>query len=56
MGRTLRTIIEILHDEEAAWKLYRRTLRKEDQEAFDLLWRYARRHAAPSAMANRPIS
>ena len=28
---------------------------REDQEAFDALWRYARRHAAPSAMASRPM-
>ena len=55
MGRTLPTIIQVLHREEEEWKHFRRALRKEDQEAFDLLWRYARRHAAPASMASRPI-
>jgi hypothetical protein len=54
MGRTLPTIIQALHTEQDAWSLYRRSLRKEDQEAFDALWRCARRHAAPSSMASRP--
>jgi len=55
MGRTLPTIIEALHAEEQAWRHFRRALRKEDQEAFDALWRYARRHATPAAMASRSI-
>jgi hypothetical protein len=55
MGRTLPTIINTLQAEADAWKLFRRALRKEDQEAFDALWRYARRHAAPAAMASRPL-
>ena len=55
MGRTLPTIVQTLHDEEAVWKHFRRALRREDQEAFDALWRYARRHAAPAAMASRPM-
>jgi len=55
MGRTLPTIIQTLHDEEEVWKHFRRALRREDQEAFDALWRYARRQAAPAAMASRPM-
>ena len=55
MGRTLPTIVGALHAEEEAWKLFRRALRREDQEAFDLLWRHARRHTAPASMASRPI-
>jgi hypothetical protein len=55
MGRTLPTIVMTLQSEEAAWKLFRRALRKEDQEAFDALWRAARRHAAPASMASRPL-
>ena len=55
MGRTLPTIIQALRAEEEGWRLFRRALRKEDQEAFDLLWRLARRHAAPSSMAGRPM-
>ena len=55
MGRTLPTIVQLLHNEREEWKRFRRALRHEDQEAFDALWRYARRHAAPAAMASRPI-
>lgn len=55
MGRTLPTIVQTLQAEEAAWKHFRRALRKEDQEAFDALWRAARYHAAPAAMASRPM-
>lgn len=55
MGRTLPTIVQALKNEKEAWKLFRRALRAEDQEAFDALWRCARRHAAPAAMASRPL-
>ena len=55
MGRTLPTIVQTLKAEEEALKLFRRALRKEDQEAFDALWRFARYHAAPASMASRPM-
>ena len=55
MGRTLPTITQTLHAEEADWRHFRRALRREDQEAFDALWRHARRHAAPAAMASRAL-
>ena len=55
MGRTLPTIVQTLQAEEEAWKLFRLALRKEDQEAFDALWRFARYHAAPASMASRPM-
>ncbi|MEK7390237.1 MAG: hypothetical protein AAB036_11125 [Elusimicrobiota bacterium] len=55
MGRTLASIVQSLRDEEESWKGFRRALRKEDQEAFDALWRLARFHAAAAAMAARPI-
>jgi hypothetical protein len=55
MGRTLPTIVRTLQAEQEAWKLFRRALRKEDQEAFDALWRFARYHAAPASMASRPM-
>jgi hypothetical protein len=55
MGRTLATIVQILQAEEAAWQGFRRALRQEDREAFDRLWRYARYHAVPESMANRPV-
>ncbi|MFI5345752.1 MAG: hypothetical protein ACHQ51_05195 [Elusimicrobiota bacterium] len=47
--------MQTLQAEEEAWKLFRRALRKEDQEAFDALWRFARYHAAPASMASRPM-
>lgn len=55
MGRTLPTIVQTLQAEEEAWKLFRRALRREDQDAFDALWRFARYHAAPASMASRPM-
>lgn len=55
MGRTLPSIIQSFQAEEEMWKLFRRALRTEDQEAFDYLWSYARRHAAPASMASRPV-
>ena len=55
MGRTLPTIVMTLQAEETAWKHFRRALRKEDQEAFDALWRFARYHAAPASMASRAM-
>ncbi len=49
------TIVQTFQAEEEAWKHFRRALRKEDQEAFDALWRFARFHAAPASMASRPM-
>jgi len=47
--------VQTLQAEEQAWKLFRRALRRDDQEAFDALWRFARYHAAPASMASRPM-
>ncbi len=55
MGRTLPTVTQLIQSEQEAWRQFRRSLRKEDQEAFDQLWRYCRRHAAPICMASRPV-
>ena len=55
MGRTLSTIIQTIRAEEEGWRHFRRALRREDQEAFDVLWALARRHAAPASMASRPM-
>ena len=55
MGRTLPTITQALESEKEAWREFRRALRKEDQEAFDALWRHARRHAAAASVAGRAI-
>jgi len=55
MGRTLPTQIQILREEEEAWKGFRRALRKEDQAAFDDVWSFVRRHAMAASMASRPL-
>jgi hypothetical protein len=55
MGRTLPTVVQLIHGEEETWKHFRRALRAEDQEAFDALWRSCRRHAAPISMASRAV-
>jgi len=55
MGRTLSTIVQLIHSEEDAWRSFRRALRKEDQDLFDRLWVYCRTHAQAAAMANREI-
>ena len=55
MGRTLPTIVRALDMEREDWRHFRRALRKEDQEAFDALWRLARFHAAAASMASRPM-
>ena len=48
IGRYIQADLDVV-------KLFRRALRREDQEAFDALWRFARRHAAPASMASRPL-
>ncbi len=55
MGRTLPTMIQLIHFEEEQWAAYRRALRQEDREVFDQLWRYVRHFAVSAQMANRPI-
>ena len=55
MGRTLLSITQALRAEEEGWKGFRRALRKDDQDAFDALWRFALYHAAPASMASRPM-
>lgn len=55
MGRTLPTAVQLIQSEKDSWKHFRRSLRAEDQEAFDDLWRYCRRHAAPICMGSRPV-
>jgi hypothetical protein len=49
MGRTLATYRQLLEDEIARWSSYRRALRKGDQEVFDELMNYARRHSSASS-------
>ena len=43
----------LLEEEISSWEGFRRTLRKEDQEAFDRLMDSVRRHASASSVAAR---
>lgn len=52
MGRTLATFTGLVQEEEARWTRFRRALRREDQEALDQLWAWARAHAAEGAYAS----
>ena len=55
MGRTIPTFTRYLEDELASWAAFRRALPKEDREAFDQLFRYAKCHIAEASCATRPI-
>ena len=49
MGRTVPTFNQVLLSELDALAKYRRALRREDQEIFDELMSFARRHVAAAA-------
>jgi hypothetical protein len=53
MGRTLTTFTQLVHQEIASWRRYRRALRAEDQQALDLLFAAARKHSAAGAYLAR---
>ncbi len=55
MGRTVRTFTNIIDDEIVSWSKYRHALRKDDQEAFDDLFRAARHHLAENFYAMRTV-
>jgi hypothetical protein len=55
MGRTVPTFTGILDSELASWSKFRRGLRREDQEAFDDLFRAAKIHLAENFYAMRTI-
>mgnify|MGYP006280788425 FL=1 len=46
MGRTIPTFRQMIESFGMEWTEFRRGLRKEDQEMFDTLLNYARRHSA----------
>ncbi len=50
MGRAIKTYRSRLESELAAWKNFRRVLRKIDQEALDQLFYYARIHGDAGTM------
>jgi len=53
MGRTLSTFTQMVQQEIASWRRYRRALRAEDQRALDELFAAARRHSAAGAYLAR---
>lgn len=55
MGRTLATINQIITSEETALADFRRTLRREDQRVFDILFAAARKHTAAISQANHVL-
>jgi len=53
MGRTLTTFTQLVQQEIASCRRYRRALRAEDQQALDELFAAARRHSAAGAYLAR---
>lgn len=51
MGRTLPSITQSLHEEQAAFSRFRRALRRSDQLVLDELFVAARQHLAAAAYA-----
>jgi len=55
MGRTLATFTQLVQEEIANWRRYRRALRAEDQQALDKLFAAARKHSAAGAYLARDM-
>jgi hypothetical protein len=55
MGRTVLTFTNLIDAELASWSKFRRGLRKDDQEAFDEIFRAAKLHLAENFYAMRAI-
>ncbi len=54
MGRTVMSIVQAFQQELESWGKFRRALARSDQEAFDRLFQYARKHAAEASYVARP--
>ena len=52
MGRTLPSFTQVILNEQQALAKFRRALRRQDQDAFDDLFRAARYHVAAAANAS----
>jgi hypothetical protein len=55
MGRTVPTFTNLIDAEIASWSKFRRGLRKEDQDAFDEIFRAAKKHLAENFYTMRPV-
>jgi hypothetical protein len=53
MGRTLATFTQLVQQEIDSWSRYRRALRREDQQALDVLFAAARHHVSAGAYLAR---
>jgi len=53
MGRTLATFTQLVQQEIDSWSRYRRALRREDQQALDVLFAAARHYASAGAYLAR---
>jgi hypothetical protein len=55
MGRTVPTFTNLIDAELSSWSKFRRGLRKEDQDIFDVLFRAAKLHLAENFYAMRAV-
>ena len=55
MGRTTPTATMLIQFEESNWSQFRRALRKEDQNAFDELFTYAKMNLPAISIQAHPI-
>ena len=55
MGRTVPTFTNLIDEELARWSKFRRGLRKDDQDIFDVIFRAARLHLAENFYTMRPV-
>ena len=55
MGRTVPTFTNLIDAELSSWSKFRRGLRKEDQDAFDEVFRAAKLHLAENFYAMRAV-
>ena len=54
MGRTVMPFMHVLQEAFEGWAKFRRTLRKEDQQAFDALFAAAKKHVTAGVYASHP--
>ena len=55
MGRTLPSFTQLILAEQSSLAKFRRALRRDDQDAFDDLFRMAKYHSAESAYASHAL-
>jgi len=53
MGRTLATFTQLIEQETASWRSFRRALRREDQAVLDKLFQAAKYHMAAGSYASK---